>query len=127
MHPSIQRARALLDRLDRQEVEWAIEAVQPDPDAVMWQSPEPVKPKPERSDTMPEKDWSAWERWCDDRITRMIGVDSDHFNAIAEALSLLRRELRKEFQAELAALRADMNVATGIQRGEIAEIKKNVA
>jgi hypothetical protein len=48
-------------------------------------------------------------------------------HAIAEALSLLRKELRDEFARELASLRADMNIQTGIARGEIAEIKRNVA
>lgn len=46
---------------------------------------------------------------------------------MAEALSLLRKELRDEFNRELASLCADMNIQTGIARGEIAEIKRNVA
>ena len=47
--------------------------------------------------------------------------------AIAEALSLLRAELRKEFAEQLGQLRAEMNIQTGIARGQIAEIKRDVA
>jgi hypothetical protein len=57
---------------------------------------------------------------------KMLGPDSVHFNAVAEAISLLRKQLRDEFAAELGQLRADMNVQTGIARGEISELKGNV-
>ena len=43
------------------------------------------------------------------------------------ALGMLRKELRDEFAAALAELRADMTIQTGIARGQIAETKRDVA
>jgi len=96
-------------------------------DVSEWQVPEVKQPKQRNGSTVTEqKDWSAWERWCDGRIMKMLGPDSVHFNAVAEALSLLRAELRKEFAEQLGQLRAELNVQVGVQRGEISQLKSEV-
>jgi hypothetical protein len=43
--------------------------------------------------------------------------------SVGEAIGMIRKQLREEFAAEIASLRADLTVQTGIARDEIAQIK----
>lgn len=69
----------------------------------------------------------AWHRWCEAKIARALAAQPLFFEAqadvIAETISLLRAELRREFVEQLAELRADLAVQTGIARGEIKQLR----
>jgi hypothetical protein len=73
------------------------------------------------------KDWSEWDHWCETKIKhalaeRLATYSEDVLDGVGEALSLLRAELKKEFEEQLGALRADTNVQVGIQRGQVAQL-----
>jgi hypothetical protein len=98
-----------------------------------WQSPAPQQSRrQQRSAPMPEQqtDWSGWNRWAEDIVTRTLAAQPTftkaQVNAIGEALATIRSEIRKEFATEIASLRADMHVQTSIARGEISTLKGEV-
>lgn len=66
-----------------------------------------------------------WDEWCDARIHKM--MDDAYADAIAEFVVEYVGEKLKSVREEIGQLRADMNVQTGIARGQIAEIKRDVA
>lgn len=77
----------------------------------------------------------GWDKWVKSHIDMAIHVYHEQSSeqleeAIAEFVVTYVREkttaLRKEFETELASLRADMNIQTGIARGEISELKSSV-
>jgi hypothetical protein len=81
---------------------------------------ENARPQPEQhTTTLDDAAMLRWNAWFDDSIMR---EDCPLHDVIAEALSLLRQE----FAAEIASLRADMNVQTGIARGEIKQLQGSV-
>jgi hypothetical protein len=132
MHPSSKRAYEMLARLKDFEdtVAWE-QAVREEP-TEMWVTPEPAKPKPQRSDdAMPEKDWSAWERWCDGRIAHALEAFSKELEeAVGEAMSeyahaRLTAESKK-LREEIASLRADQTIDRAITRGEVSQLKAEV-
>lgn len=91
------------------------------------------QPQPQQSAaTMDAATEARWNEWAEAHIERALKAYSEAYSevlteAMAEVISTIRKELRDEFNAAIGSLRADLTLATGIQRGEIAEIKRNVA
>ena len=105
-------------------------------DVEEWLASRPVaklpRPAPQQpSTTLDPETQAKWDRWCDRRIAKMIGPRSNHFNAIAEAISLIRRQWREEIAAEakklreeISGLRIDEVVGRSVLRGEINELRE---
>lgn len=139
MHPAVKRAREMLERLDGVEGQYANERAWRGEDVEMWQTPtKPQQPEiiyktfaqpapQQQSAAMDTETQRKWERWCDDRIERALAAYSEQLlDGVGEAISLLRAELRKEFQTELAALRADQTIDRAITRGEVSSLRAEV-
>jgi hypothetical protein len=96
----------------------------------MWQSPERPRNMIYKTHEAPQQDWSGWDRWAEAHIARALAeqpvFSKAQVSAIGEALATIRSEIRKEFATEIASLRADMNVQTGIARGEISRLQGSV-
>jgi hypothetical protein len=99
---------------------------------------QPARPV-QQSSVMDEATGRAWNKWLTDYVELALDANNETMvDVIAEfaseyvgkrlkdASAKLREELRKEFAEQLGQLRADMNVQTGIARGEISELKSNV-
>lgn len=121
-----------------------------------WLSrPKPAVPKPQQSVQQQQQQIAElspavqkrWDDWADRRIKRMIGRGSVLFNAIAEAISILRRTEREHMRAyvadeikklrtdhldaeatklrdEISSLRMDMVVGRSVLRGELNEVRE---
>jgi hypothetical protein len=78
--------------------------------------------------TMDPATSDAWNKWMTDYVNEYVSTSLDGFadaatEGLAEAFSLFRKELTDKFNTELASLRADMTVQTGIGRGEVSQLK----
>ncbi len=69
-----------------------------------------------------------WDDWVRAHIANALAEHRELLTeAMGEALSTIRKQLRDEFAAEIAALRLHLTVQTSIARGEIAQIGKTNA
>ena len=107
----------------------------------------PPRPAPQQQSTaMDAATQAKWDRWADKRTLKMIGPGSKYFDAIAEALSMVRREEREHMRAhvadeikklqtdlaseatklreEISGLRIDEVVGRSVLRGEINELRE---
>lgn len=70
---------------------------------------------------------ARWNEWCQAHIQRALAVQPLFSKAqklvIADVISRLRAEWRREIAEAVGSLRADLTVQTAIAKGEIAEIK----
>jgi NTP pyrophosphatase (non-canonical NTP hydrolase) len=68
------------------------------------------------------------DQWAERHAERAIAAYHKKLTAaMGEVISEIRHELRTEFNEALTSLRADLTIQTAIAKGEIAEIKRNVA
>jgi hypothetical protein len=105
MHPSIAKARAMIDRLSDKEVEWETENAMRDPDQEYWQAPPKVKLVRERQVSAEEAD-----QMIQDLRDELTGL-------IEDAIANLRDEL-SAFSVEAAATAAE---EAGAAIGKIAK------
>ena len=90
-----------------------------------WRPPPVAQPVVKQEQ---QNNWADWDRWAEAHVRRVLEEQvftRGQTDAIGQALSMLRSQLRKEFEAALGQLRADVHVQVGVAKGEIAMLKKD--
>jgi chemotaxis regulatin CheY-phosphate phosphatase CheZ len=82
------------------------------------------KPQPRQQQsvtTMDAETQKKWDEWCDARIEKM--MHELFMEAIARFVADYVRDRDSKLSVEIGQLYAELNLMTGIQRGEIAQIE----
>ena len=70
----------------------------------------------------PANDWSAWDKWCDARIEKM--MDEVYADRIGKLISAYDKKYIEALRTEIASLRADVGILRGIIKSHnVASIK----
>ena len=122
---------ALDDATTRQCEQWEATRAQSKPEVkqreLVYKILERPTPQQQSATMMDAATEARWNEWAQAHVQRALAAQplfsKAQVAAIGQAISMLRKEMRDEFAAEIASLRADMMVQAGIARGEIAQIK----
>ena len=89
--------------------------------------PQPI-PQQQQSAAMDDATAKQWNSWLSTYVARELEANNKETEeVIVEFVCEYVQKHLKSVREEIASLRADMNVQTGVARGEIKELKRNVS